>query len=200
MTKNTERFITRLIVWFAVGLVVGLFAGSMHRVVNGDIVGTSHDFSNSSWGGGEICKPCHTPHMANPDVGYLWAHTLSDQTYTLYDGSVGLLDDSSVLCMSCHDGTVALNDYHPGGGPPLYIGEWFRIGEGGDLTTDHPVGDAAVYPVLGSDELHPAPVLPLVDGMVSCATCHTPHGRNGIDNLLRMDNAGSALCLECHIK
>lgn len=35
---------------------------------------------------------------------------------------------------------------------------------------------------------------------VECGSCHEPHGRGGFTNLLRVTNAGSALCLSCHIK
>jgi predicted CXXCH cytochrome family protein len=35
--------------------------------------------------------------------------------------------------------------------------------------------------------------------VVSCGSCHNAHGK-GFPNLLVMSNAGSALCLTCHIK
>ena len=51
------------------------------------MVGQAHDFSGTGWADGEICKPCHTPHFADTEIGFLWAHTMSTQTYTLYDGT-----------------------------------------------------------------------------------------------------------------
>jgi predicted CXXCH cytochrome family protein len=37
-------------------------------------------------------------------------------------------------------------------------------------------------------------------GRLECATCHNPHDNslNGGNYFLRMDNTGSALCLNCH--
>jgi predicted CXXCH cytochrome family protein len=197
-------------------------AGLLVAGVQGDIVGSAHDFSGTSWAGGEICKPCHTPHFAS-DIGYLWAHTLSTQTYTLFDGStssaggVDELDKYTRMCLSCHDGTVALNDFHNGGGPLIYIDDGAKIGV--DLSNDHPVGIEAAYNIAGSSSWQPAtlhgtghwgfgpgffPEVPLFEfegeQVVSCSTCHNPHGKTGIDHLLRKDNADSALCLTCHIK
>lgn len=203
-------------------LIATSVAGAAWLTASADIVGTAHDFTNTSWGGGEICKPCHTPHFAD-EIGYLWAHELSTATYTLYDGTtssaggVDELDKYSRMCLSCHDGTVALNNFHNGGGPPLFIDSGENLGT--DLSDDHPIGSTAHYPVDGSSQFNEAtlfpagfygfgtgffPTVPLFpfegEEVVSCSTCHTPHGKAGIDNLLRMDNAGSALCLTCHIK
>lgn len=200
-------------------------AGILAVTAQSDIIGSAHDFSGTSWGGGEICKPCHTPHFAD-EIGYLWAHTLSVQEYTLFDGStstpggVDELDKYSRMCLSCHDGTIALNDFHNGGGPNIFIDDGAKVGADGDLSDDHPIGNTAEYDVAGAPgRFNPAvlsgagvwgfgpgyfPEVPLfhLDGeeVVSCSTCHNPHGKTGVDHLLRKDNAGSALCLTCHIK
>jgi predicted CXXCH cytochrome family protein len=200
-------------------------AGCLAAAVLADIVNTSHDFSALAWAGGEICKPCHTPHFADPAVGFLWAHRLSSLSYTLYDGTTtdpggaNALDQYSRMCLSCHDGSVALNDYHDSGGPPVFIDEPWRIGEGGNLLDDHPIGVAAEYPIAGSSDFNAptlfpdglygfgggdSPEVPLypfsAEQVVSCSSCHSSHGETGIDSLLRKDNAASALCLTCHIK
>jgi predicted CXXCH cytochrome family protein len=199
-------------------------AGLVAVTAPADIVGSAHDFSGSSWAGGEICKPCHTPHFAT-EVGFLWAHALSNQTYTLFDGStsspggVDELDQFSRMCLSCHDGTVALNDFHNGGGVPLFIDDAAKIGDDGNLSDDHPIGITAEYPTAGNSGLHAAtfypagfwgfgpgffPEVPLFEfkgeQVVSCSSCHNPHAKAGVDHLLRKSNAGSALCLTCHIK
>jgi predicted CXXCH cytochrome family protein len=191
----------------------------------GDIVGSSHDFSNTTWAGGEICKPCHTPHFADETIGYLWAHTMSVQAYTLYDGStsspggVDELDKYSRMCLSCHDGTVALNDFHNGGGTPIYIDDARNIGLNGHLSDDHPIGNTAEYPIAGTSQFNAAtltpsgyygfggtffPEVPLfefnAEQVVSCSSCHTPHANAGIPFLLRKSNDASDLCLTCHIK
>ncbi len=190
-----------------------------------DIVGSAHDFSSSTWAGGEICKPCHAPHFGNTDIGFLWAHELSTQVYTLYDestsspGGVDELDQFSRMCLSCHDGTIALNDFHDGGGPPVFISPDARIGADGDLSDDHPIGDTAEYPLAGNTQFNAPslsasgfygfgggffPDVPLFpfngEQVVSCSSCHTPHAVAGVPSLLRIDNVGSELCLTCHIK
>lgn len=63
----------------------------------------------------EVCIFCHTPHSAL-SVAPLWNHTLSEAVYRLYSSATLLSptspviqpDKSSKLCLSCHDGTVAL--------------------------------------------------------------------------------------------
>jgi len=190
-----------------------------------DIEGSAHDFSNSNWAGGEICKPCHAPHFADTEVGFLWAHDMSTQVYTLYDGStsspggVDELDQFSRMCLSCHDGTLALNDFHNGAGAPVFISPGNNIAAAGDLSDDHPVGITAEYPIAGNTQLNapslsPAgfwgfggdffPEVPLFpfngEQVVSCSSCHTPHAVAGVPALLRKNNAGSDLCLTCHIK
>ncbi len=191
------------------------------------MVGEAHDFSGSGWADGEICKPCHTPHNALLDeagnqVGWLWNHTLTTAVYTLYDGNSAdagpddgdaAFDKLSRLCMSCHDGTVAVDAF---GGE---TGSIFITGDelvGTDLANDHPVGRTAIYPEEGNSEfqaadadhrLGPSGQLKLremnVDGtldyVVGCMTCHTPHYK-GFDHQLRMTNSSSAMCLSCHIK
>lgn len=77
-----------------------------------------------------ICIFCHTPHHAITDSSLLnaplWNHTLSSATYILNDSTpidstrgtyfVNQLttpiqpDGASKLCLSCHDGTVAVGD------------------------------------------------------------------------------------------
>ncbi len=190
-----------------------------------DIVGSAHDFSSTSWAGGEICKPCHTPHFADQEIGFLWAHAMSTQSYTLYDGTtsspggVNELDQFSRMCLSCHDGTVALNDFHDSGGPPVFISPDHNVAQGGDLSDDHPIGVTANYPIAGNSQFNAPslsssgfygfgggffPDVPLFpfnsEQVVSCSTCHTPHAVAGVPSLLRIDNTGSDLCLTCHIK
>lgn len=201
--------------------------GALGAAAIADIVGSAHDFSSSTWAGGEICKPCHTPHFGDTEVGFLWAHEMSTQVYTLYGeqqetsspGGVNELDQFSRMCLSCHDGTIALNNFHNGGGPPVFISDANRIGGDGNLSDDHPIGNTAEYPIAGNTgfnapSLSPSgfygfggtffPEVPLFtfesQQVVSCSSCHTPHAVAGIPNLLRVHNNGSNLCLTCHIK
>jgi hypothetical protein len=69
----------------------------------------------------QICIFCHTPHNAYPSPDQpLWNHNLSSvQTYKVYwsdqvmsytdaESQAWIIDGASKLCLSCHDGTVAL--------------------------------------------------------------------------------------------
>lgn len=66
----------------------------------------------------EICVFCHTPHGAGTDTqAPLWNKTLPNTTYTVYDaersstidGTVDLDGSVSLACLSCHDGTQAMD-------------------------------------------------------------------------------------------
>lgn len=139
-----------------------------------DIAGTPHNLSTSGPGAvraateDEICVFCHTPHGASSFPGSpLWNRELSSQTYTVYTSSsldaediMGQLDQpggSSKLCLSCHDGTLAIGTVNVLGGQqnvsiamsgtaadgsmPAGSGSLtgFTRDLGIDLTNDHPI-------------------------------------------------------------
>jgi len=185
----------------------------------GQISGTKHDFSAAAWNATtEICIVCHTPHNADNTVAEapLWNHeTTATATFTLYNtgtfngsGTIGQPDGSSKLCLSCHDGTVALENFGNTTTGTNFIPANANFGT--DLSNDHPISftyDAALVAAdgelfatttasgLGSDIATDM----LFAGKVQCASCHDVHG-TGIPNLLLKSNAGSALCLTCHNK
>jgi predicted CXXCH cytochrome family protein len=122
----------------------------------------------------QICLPCHSPHARQPEaMEYLWNHEMPTTDYQLYSLSssytVVPLDEASKMCLSCHDGTVAVDSYYStlgaAAGSTLHTGSHtlgtdndaagnstagFVIGGGtGDLTHDHPVG--VVYPGLATN-------------------------------------------------
>jgi len=70
---------TKLLLAVAVALV-GLAGTS----ATAQIVNSAHNFSSLAWSGGEICKPCHTPHFALPNLPRLWNHTLTTATYQMH--------------------------------------------------------------------------------------------------------------------
>lgn len=199
-------------------LLVGAMAlVGMAGSATAQISSSAHNFSTMSWSGGEICKPCHTPHFSNVDMPRLWNHTLTVATYQMHEGSGTAAEDFDVdsrLCLSCHDGTVALDSF---GGQTGTNFAPTRVNLGTDLRNDHPVGSDAQYPPTPppsywATSMRAEAQLPsglklkdwtdtggVTHRVVSCMTCHNPHNK-GFPNLLTMSNSASAICLGCHIK
>jgi predicted CXXCH cytochrome family protein len=202
---NGKRLLGALIFCAVFGITVGLWGG---------IVGSPHDFAGKGWSLGEICLPCHTPHNANPAVvaAPLWNHEITSATFTIYSsptmiGTVLQPGPVSKLCLSCHDGTIALDSYGNNTGT-VYADPAIDLTT--DLSDDHPIG---VYWSHQNDMVNinctqchnplPSdtnPVTPFFNRYVECATCHDPHNTANINKLLRLPRTNSELCLYCHGK
>ncbi|MCJ7553471.1 MAG: hypothetical protein MUO34_06265 [Ignavibacteriaceae bacterium] len=180
------------------------------------ITGTAHDFSGQGWGTTEICQPCHTPHNADASIADapLWNHETTTTVFTLYtsstiDATVGQPDASSKLCLSCHDGTVALENF---GGTTTGT-NFISTGDlGTTLTDDHPISftyntalataDGGLFdPATGTTALGGTIANDLLIGdKLQCSSCHDVHNEYNNTSLLKIDNDASALCLTCHDK
>ncbi len=154
-----------------------LLAGALPSNRVSDIRNTKHNLSMlpsvatrtvSASGEDEICVFCHTPHAANMQEGPLWNRSLSSATYNTYNS--GSLDATaegvpldqpngvSKLCLSCHDGTIAVGSVRVLNGAwasgniamtgveadgSMPVGEGVNTGFtrrlGTDLTNDHPI-------------------------------------------------------------
>ena len=192
---------------------------SVASVSNAVISGSAHDFSSFGWSNGEICLPCHTPHNAKgaaTTAGPLWNHVATTATYTVYsnpgslDAVPGQPAGISKACLSCHDGTIALEAFGTVTAGASFIAGTGNLGT--DLSNDHPVSfiyNTALATLDGG--LHdPASKITglggtiaadlLFAGSLQCASCHDVHNSYGLANLLVVTNAGSALCLTCHNK
>ena len=143
------KCITRLLVG------AGLLAAAQGATA-GQIVGSAHDFSSKGWGSSEICIFCHAPHNnANVAGDVLWNHALSTATYTLYsspsmNATVTQPGGVSKLCLSCHDGTVAIDSYGARTGTNFVTG---GKNLGTNFSNDHPIGityDAALVTADGT--------------------------------------------------
>jgi len=115
--------------WAAIiGLCLATFLTSTaHSATGVGILDSKHDLSVSGPGPAkalsesEVCLFCHTPHRAVSQTP-LWNHRMSEASYTPYTSSttkaaVGQPTGSSKLCLSCHDGTVALGMLHTRSSP-----------------------------------------------------------------------------------
>jgi predicted CXXCH cytochrome family protein len=183
------------------------------------IVGSDHDFKSKNWNSsGEVCIVCHTPHNSNTTVvdAPLWNHQLSTVgTYTMYSSGTmqsvsGQPDGSSKLCLSCHDGTVAMENY---GGKT--DGTNFMDGGkliGSSLSNSHPISITYDASLSTSDGGLNDPTITqsgiggtittrmLISNKLQCSSCHDVHNGAGVEHLLVKSNAGSALCVTCHKK
>jgi hypothetical protein len=172
------------------------------------ISGSAHDFSTKAPYGtaGQICSACHAPHNGtNGALGQLWNHTPSAVTpYLMYtSGSMtpggGQPSGTSKLCLSCHDGTVAVDSFGgaTGGDGSTLALKSSNIGgvAGNDLTNDHPIGidyataftaDGALWATstmvtIGSAAPYKTKTDTLVKTLlnggttVECASCHDVH-------------------------
>lgn len=209
---------------FGLGVVVSLQA---------QVSVTPHNLNNAgvAVAGLQVCKPCHTPHgaMANGGSAPLWNHTLDDgATYALYNSSptysgqfranYSALDESSKLCLSCHDGVTAIDSYGGASGTHFITGDKM-IGQ--DLMNDHPVGlkypgmtgttwtptagyhdpTSSVFSAdgIGASKGVQLVTLPNLDQGIGCRSCHHSHNDN-LGKFLRTTNSQSLLCLKCHVK
>lgn len=129
---------------------------------------------------GEVCVYCHTPHGANDAPGIaaapLWNRTyLASTTYQTYNsstlsGAVTAPGVNSLTCLSCHDGTIAIDSIinMPGSGKysaaaktshqEAFLDSWVPPpGNPGTISPNHhALGSTS--PGLGA----------------GCSTCHTP--------------------------
>jgi predicted CXXCH cytochrome family protein len=159
----------------------------------------------------DMCVFCHTTHKMAGEKA-MWNHSLSGASYIPYSSTtmkaaVGQPTGDSKLCLSCHDGTVALGMVKSRKrkiltqGPATMPPGPARLGT--DLSDDHPVSftyDSAL--AAANPELKdPVSLINRVrlDGnnQVQCTSCHDPHNnQNG--KFLVQNNQNSALCLNCH--
>ena len=195
--------------------------------VRADITGSAHDFSASAWSGNRICVACHTPHKADMSVtdAPLWNHANSavvsypSYSSTTMNATAGQPSGISKLCLSCHDGTVAVDSFGGATGG-TFVKPINNIGN--TLADDHPIGityntalatadgslfDPSVKLVTIGSGSHiksgqSIDKLMLYGGKIECSSCHDVHNTFtvGTTGLLKMDAKGSAICLACHNK
>lgn len=204
------------------GALLALCAPPAHAERVSDVASTRHNLSTSGPGPvkataeSQICVFCHTPHGAETVPGApLWNRQLSGQTYTTYLSSsiqanvaelAGGPGGTSKLCLSCHDGAMAIGAVNVASGqasPTLDLlgtaaGGTMPAGEGTqtgftrnlgvDLTNDHPISftyDSAL--ALADGELRDPAAPPASDYI----------GAHGSRTKVRLEN-GEVECATCH--
>lgn len=176
----------------------------------------------------------------------LWNHNLAATSFTGYDNGIRMganavngtdkrhalnahdagggtrIAGVSLLCMSCHDGVVAMNTYSQATGSPLNAAE----GDGsaisttaafkGTLNNHHPMGfnyadvqaedkeiAAPTVVVTPDSDITIGDLLCGANSTMECVTCHDVHNvRNqvGAERFLWRTNDQSNFCLTCHLK
>jgi predicted CXXCH cytochrome family protein len=173
----------------------------------------------------DLCVFCHTPHVPKEFAApQLWNHQMSSAEYTLYSSdyltsltypSGNQPNPRSKLCLSCHDGTVALGAVYNLGGSGRTISFQNNVTTmppdvpgniGTSLRNDHPVGyiyDNTKDPELISRSWPWKTQVKLdpddATGTLECITCHEPHD-DTYGKFLRVENTNAALCTFCHMK
>jgi predicted CXXCH cytochrome family protein len=159
-----------------------------------------------------VCIFCHTPHRASGEAP-LWNRFNPRTHYRIYDSSttdarIDQPSGSSKLCLSCHDGSIALGlvrSREPT--EPIQMTHPFMPANESDLTNDlsddHPIGLRFDRQLSNRDSQIRSP--DLVDhriplgprGELQCTACHDPHN-NELGDFLRITNREGALCTTCH--
>jgi hypothetical protein len=154
-----------------VSRVIGFTASLMllGSVANAQgIVGSKHDltFGSGSTATTEVCVFCHTPHGSDTTAAVpLWNKLLPSTTYQRYstlntstlDGGEAPVGSVSLACLSCHDGTSAIDAVLNMPGSGMRSGQ---IDSGVFLSDMNAYlgGSATPVPVLGADLRNDHPV------------------------------------------
>ena len=145
------------------------------------------------------CSYCHAPHSGLATGTPLWNQTQTKATYQLYTsttyhqkGQQPMLGSDSNLCLSCHDGTVAV-------GNTIVSGQITMTGSmnaqdvfGTNLQSSHPF--SLQLPIKDTIDLiaslasqgktgDPLGKVKLINGNIECTSCHNPHVQ-AIDTLV----------------
>jgi predicted CXXCH cytochrome family protein len=161
-----------------------------------------------------MCIVCHTPHGSIAAAAIpLWNHAITTQVFTPYTSAtmkavVGQPDGASKLCLSCHDGTVAMDSFNGVVGTTKLtgvIGPNLLTGQG---HWKHPISitfDTALS-VADTRMNNPAIKITALGGTVQkdllfsnkvqCNSCHDVHNVKGLPKYLRI--VESTLCVTCH--
>jgi len=231
--QTSSSFRTSLLI--SVGAFIALTLNAFAQ--QGGFRNSPHDFTNqtqhtNSWNSAETaCAVCHVPHDVSRNsykTGLQWNHATSNTTYLTYESGSGAVapqpSGSTKLCLGCHDGTIAIDDYEgTTSDRTTFINDYnpqLRIPGGGsqvnDLRRTHPVDVPYVYDPTNRDGLRDpsSPLGPyttindvLENGKVVCSSCHDVHNNESLTGspLLRApmkvsQGAASGLCLACHNK
>ncbi|MCL5024680.1 MAG: cytochrome c3 family protein [Nitrospirae bacterium] len=181
----------------------------------------NHDFSTQAAPVGPGYTPYTNTLASAPVIPNSIQHQLNaDLTQGTPPGQPGGI---SKLCLSCHDGSVAISSYgnFNGGiasskhtGSVFATGTRIAIGAGGDLSNHHPIGFDYNAVALADDEIRDSSSVLLGNNpygltisdllygdKVECGSCHDVHNtKNTGLKFLWVEDTNSNLCFSCHAK
>jgi len=215
--------------WVTVALLAVAALGSVQvhsqKVGQAALANTNHNLSISGTGTiktttaaeTQTCVFCHVPHAAST-AGPLWNRRTPANTYIPYSSTttnavVGQPDGTSLLCLSCHDGTIALGELTSRGATNVVMAGGVTTMPAGvsnigiDLSSDHPVSfvyNAALVTANAGELANPTTLTGKVKlhgptQKLQCSSCHDAHD-NSNGKFLVVANTASALCITCHTK
>lgn len=152
------------------------------------------------------CVFCHAPRGRSPSLG-AWNEDEPDHLFDHpYDRPAAALpagkpDGSSLMCLGCHDGTIALGD------TASRTQSARATSDAAQSTVRHRHPVSVVYEParaldgknLASRDDLPQRVRLDENGKVQCTSCHDPHDGT-YANFLVMEDGSNALCFSCHRK
>ncbi|MBN1343779.1 MAG: hypothetical protein JXQ73_13940 [Phycisphaerae bacterium] len=199
-------------------VALALTTGASAVFAQKTVVGSPHDLSVSGPGRihalheEQVCIFCHTPHHATGQQP-LWNRHMPPTHYRIYESSttdarIDQPSGPSKMCLSCHDGALALGlvASRPRSQPILMSKRRIPPGPSDltqDLSDDHPIGFRYDRALAARDPQIKNPdvisrELPLgKHSEMHCTTCHDPHN-NELGDFLRIPTVRSAICLSCH--
>jgi predicted CXXCH cytochrome family protein len=200
-------------------LVTVLFQSTSYaQLAPSSVVNSPHNLSASGPGTiksateQEVCIFCHTPHNSAP-VQPLWNRNMPVNAYKVYSSASlvstpGRPSGSSKLCLSCHDGTIALGSVLSSNQPFTMSNGVMTLPAGAtnlgtDLSGDHPISfiyDSTLATKNGKlvDPGLLSAQVKLEAGQVQCTSCHDAHD-DSQGKFLVMTNTNSQLCTSCHL-
>ena len=146
------------------------------------VVGGVHDFSEGPDGLGDACRACHVPHVQG--IRTTTQPATSQPAFEIFriggQRRVFVPDrympgPTSLLCLGCHDGTVASSTIGSSHALLAGVREGFTMPDG-FVWRDHPIG--VPYPN-EPNEYHPESFavmrgIRLPEGRIECVSCHDP--------------------------
>jgi predicted CXXCH cytochrome family protein len=198
-------------------MVIGILAAAATAQPT-SVVNSPHNLSASGPGPvkatmeSEVCIFCHAPHNALP-IHPLWNRNDPVESYAIYtsrslEAKPGQPTGNSKMCLSCHDGTIALGSVVSRGTPIQIAGGITTIPAGAsnigtDLRDDHPISfryDTALVSK-NAKLINPGAIGPEFhldsNSELQCTTCHDAHN-DSLGNFLVKRNDTSQLCISCH--